>query len=373
MFASRISALRSISRSSFMVFSRITRGHIKLLWQALLAVALATGSVPTFAELCPSSLPPTQKWVSFNPFVVGYGDTPLEACRLYYGDPTPCSSGSSRYCGGTDHVTPVKNGLGAQYWCINWSFYNDQSTSPRLEVGYEFISQRVNLCPAEYRIPYEKGVQYWDFYNVRNGVTPYCAPKSCIPGYFLALPDKEINEVNSCPAHTPNPGPNPYILHPVSVASGNKRLRQTDIVTAQPLSLGFTRYYNSFGDSEGQLGNHWTHTYSRSIELTTEPPLLYPAPAFLPQSANFGTPSQACTSGWSQIQSNTELAGKITTAMLTTDGRCRISSGGKVWRTLTIYNNDGVVYRQLGIPTLDVLKVHRADGRTVVFRKHNGA
>jgi hypothetical protein len=362
MFASLIPALRSISRSILQIFSRTARGQIKLLWQTVFAVTLGAGSVPTFAELCPSSVPPTQKWESFNANVVGYGDTPLEGCRRYYGAPKACSNSPSEYCGGTDYVIPVANGLGAQHWCVNWTIYNNSSYTSGEHTKGNYISQRVNVCPSGYRLP--SGVFYWDVYNVRKGVPAYCVSTSCKTGFFVALSDEPIDDAKSCSA----PKPNPFIFNPVSVASGNKRLLQSDIIPIQSLSLGFTRYYNSYGGSEGHLGSHWTHSYSSSVELTSEPPITYPAKPTLLQSGNYGSPSDACSSGWVQIQPNTELAGKPTTVTLTADGRCSISSEGKVWRTLTIYSNDGVVYRTLGTSAPpDVLKVHRADGRIVVF------
>ena len=209
-----------------------------------------------------------------------------------------------------------------------------------------------------------------DFLEVLNFTA---GPISCQPTkFYLHLPDEQINEAKSCPTENVPSAPE-YIFNPISVATGNKRLVQSEITGGEPLSLSFTRYYNSFGTGGARLGNHWTHTYSAKIELTTEPVIGYPPPQTLLRSSYYNTPGDACTAGWAQLKPGTELAAKPTTVMLTADGSCNISSEGTTWRTLTIYKNDGIAYRTLGSQVQDVLKVHRADGRIVVFKKRNGA
>lgn len=56
---------------------------------------------------------------------------------------------------------------------------------------------------------------------------------------------------------------------PISIATGNEVVTETDYAGGSPFPLRLTRYYNSLPPRAATLGPHWRHWYDRSIGIVT--------------------------------------------------------------------------------------------------------
>ncbi|TCV78212.1 DUF6531 domain-containing protein, partial [Sulfurirhabdus autotrophica] len=220
-------------------FSRVTDINLspKVMLLTLLFVSLGLTSMTSFSDQCVRVTTPIKKWEAANANNYGYGSTPLEACRLEWGAPKPCTNQPGYFCSGTDHVIPVYQ-TNTAYQCINWTPFGDGYTV----VGSN-LAQRVNLCPAGYDL---NPGHYWDETDVNSGVTPLCVLSNTPPAQCPNVVD--VNKNIGAPRCN---GTNP-----INDANGNKFQLEIDYIGTGPFPLQLTRAYNS--QQEGGGGWRWS-------------------------------------------------------------------------------------------------------------------
>jgi len=100
--------------------------------------------------------------------------------------------------------------------------------------------------------------------------------------------------------------------NPINTISGNKIQTEFDIRRTKTNGLHFTRYYNSFLNTDTQLGLQWQHNYSSSLVIDDEFNTRAPEKESF-SSREFDSESEACLSGFNDIKSRLTLpSGNIT-------------------------------------------------------------
>jgi YD repeat-containing protein len=210
------------------------------------------------------------------------------------------------------------------------------------------VSLQEVVCHYHYvylHLPYPPGA---DVTGAHANVVSVCQR------YLKAVPAPE-HECDHCKKNR--------LVDPLDPASGNMNMFETDNHGNGP-NPAFSRYYNSFDTSQRDLGPGWRHSYSRSITPRYDIPPFIPYIGDSSNSPLYTTESDACLSGFPQIQSQITNWSSAT-ASYAGDHRCTISRGGSTIGILPI------VYAQWPLPpatpVLEGFDVTRDDGQVIGF------
>jgi RHS repeat-associated protein len=180
--------------------------------------------------------------------------------------------------------------------------------------------------------------------------------------YFVAVPPRPAPSVadngKSCPFCKNG-------TDPINPSSGNEFLKETDIPaigTEHPLS--FERYYNSLDTTTRDQGPAWWHSFSRHLTFGMSYPGTQPPS---PQDSSlYLHPADACTSGWTQIQS--KVPGLQDSTASYSNGVCSLSLNGSTVMTLPVYDNRGqYITVDSAISSVSVVNAYRDDGHVIGF------
>jgi YD repeat-containing protein len=141
---------------------------------------------------------------------------------------------------------------------------------------------------------------------------------------------------------------------------------EEDVRFASPSAIGYTRYYNS-ADTQGADGvPGWRHSYGRSVQVIGQYPAGSWAGASETASAQYRTPSEACTSGFPQVQASVAAwTGAIATY---TNGVCVISKGSATLGSIQL----SALPLASAYPSPIEYDLVRDDGQTLRYTLQNG-
>ena len=126
---------------------------------------------------------------------------------------------------------------------------------------YTVVFQPTQLDNQGFRMTMKIQIKYHDYLMPTQTPTPTPTPGA------TATPT---------PEPTPDPNnflqeddyPNPYVLDPVYMVTGNLLWSYTDYALHGGQPLEFTRHYNAQDPTSGELGYGWRHNYSASLKVT---------------------------------------------------------------------------------------------------------
>jgi RHS repeat-associated protein len=233
----------------------------------------------------------------------------------------------------------AQQGQGASYWCVDRKIISGSPSECQslASIGNSSITCGVHVLPQN------EGA-YW-----QNPPPADCG------SYYVAVPATPLPSVadsgRSCPACANGPDP-------VNPSSGNEFLAETDFESKSlPQSLSFRRYYNSLDTTASDMGPGWSHSFSRRLTLEYTNPSYV---AGLGVSSLYSSQSDACVSGWAQIQS--EAPGLQNATASFSNGVCTLSVNGAAVTMLTLYSTSSAEGNSL-------LAIHavRDDGHVLNF------
>src|SRR3984893_17176406 len=148
----------------------------------------------------------------------------------------------------------------------------------------------------------------------------------CTGGFFIqAIVPKSSDFGGRCCAGRS------LVADPINPTLGNQYRYEGDIPPTDATGrLSFERFYNSADTGSTALGVGWRHRFSRSIRGVTD--ALPYVPGILATSSLYSDPGTACTSGFSQIQS--QVPNWQGASASYANGICSLSKSGASIRTL---------------------------------------
>jgi YD repeat-containing protein len=185
----------------------------------------------------------------------------------------------------------------------------------------------------------------------------------CTSGFFAkAIVPKSSDFGGRCCAGRP------LVADPINPALGNQYRYEGDILPADATGrLSFERFYNSADTGSTALGAGWRHRFSRSIRGVTD--ALPYVPGIPATSSLYMDPGTACSSGFSEIQS--QVPNWQGASASYANGICSLSKSSATIGTLPILTSTIGFSQQLSV-TIGY-EVVRDDGKVVRFINQGGA
>ena len=194
--------------------------------------------------------------------------------------------------------------------------------------------------------------------SMSNGTS--FSPVTPQPVYFVSTHSLAMADCGTCPRNNNN-----HVADPIGPANGNVSHRETDVVAPALVVIGaFERFYNSADPRGTDLGVGWRHSFSRQIVAS---PLLTPYQPYFSSdprnSASYGSSSNACTFGWSQVSATSNQWANTTSSFA--NNVCSLTQNGSVIATIPVFSG---VLLPLGVsgPTVSVTAI-RDDGQQISF------
>jgi hypothetical protein len=151
---------------------------------------------------------------------------------------------------------------------------------------------------------------------------------------------------------------------PINPAIGNVFETETDVSFAGSSPIAYQRFYNSADTSGADGVPSWRHSYDRYI-TSLNGPAPQPPPSIL-VSPKYPTAAQACTTGFTTIQSDVSAWAGATTSY--SNNTCTLTSASGVSSTLPVYS----VYQSPATSTVTEYDVTRDDGQILRYPVANG-
>jgi len=271
-------------------------------------------------------------------------------------------------------LPPVQGGWGLDLGC---NYQLNQCPPPASDVpsGYVFSNFGVKddhvdiylyctIRPQRGVAPEDREHFTW---QQTNGAACYYVRKSCPIGQDWFAHPELGNSAGSCEApyklaspYEPSPPDACALkLNPIDISSGAKIQSEVDIVPNGIGQVTFSRTYNSGVNS---LSSTWYNNYNKKIRVIDSST----ANSFRYKSSGYAKKSDACVSGWNDIQPQiTDSWGKSVTPVF--DGvACQLQKNGVVVKTLPIINETSApimaVSNFANINTTSMVQLIQPDG-----------
>lgn len=191
-------------------------------------------------------------YICVDPAKITYGPAPQDVVGPAYPSLPPDTSSCTIMGAGNSGHVETRNAAGK---LVAWTNAMQQAEGQTAPPGWDGIT--ACLPPP--------GDKYYGLNMASGGATYSC------PATYVMVSDSQ-SQLCLAPLNPVNDGcdcPQACEGHPINVATGNKFLKEVDYVGSGAYPLEFSRYYNSFGGTDGNMGVVWSHTYAASLKRYT--------------------------------------------------------------------------------------------------------
>ncbi len=295
---------------------------------ALLLVSILGIHGEAFAQSCAT---PASPWVYAynNDGASGTAPTASQACSAFNGVHLTWQDGApgtlTAWVAPNSQEVPTSHSYAACTAVLSWPAYTDSGGNPQ-PAGNSGV-----------------GVGGLGLYPVGGGC----------PLYWATVVNNETCSANC-------------IGDPVNPSTGHVYTTETDLEVKGASPIAFLRYYNS-NDLQGlDMGAGWRHSYDRYINVINAAPFSpYPGASSL-VSAQYSTPQDACTSGFTDV--NGAVSAWTGATATYNSGTCVLTSGTNTIGTLVIQSDPAPA---AGTSPIEY-DVVRDDGKILRYTLQNG-